>query len=100
MTTLRRLLKSIADSVSIWIERKTAQAINLVPMGTDSLPARPCSYTLQVKVKKCREPFYWYQRHIGETFVVVYQDADSWWVREPDEFGFLNFILKVDAEIV
>lgn len=98
--TIRQLFRSIADSVSTWIERKTAQATSLAPMETGSSPLRPCSYTLTVKVKRCREPLYWYQRHIGETFVVVYQDVDRWWVREPNEFGFLNFILKVDTEIL
>lgn len=98
--TIRQLFKSIADNVSTWIERKTAQATSLAPMEIVSSPLRPCRFTLTVKVKRCREPLYWYQRHIGETFVVVYQDADRWWVKEPDEFGFLNFILKVDTEIL
>lgn len=100
MTTLRKLARSIADNVSTWIGRKTAQVTDLAPMEIVSSPLHPCSYTLTVRVKRCREPFYWYQRHIGETFVVVYQDVDRWWVREPDEFGFLNFILKVDTEIL
>lgn len=99
MTPLRKLVRSIADNVSTWIGRKTAQVTDLVPMETASLPLRPYSYTLQVRVKRCRD-FYWYKHHIGDVFTVVYQDVDRWWVREPDEFGFLNFILKVDAEIV
>lgn len=100
MTTLRKLARLIADNVSTWIERKTAQATDFAPVEMRSLALRPCGFTLTVKVKRCREPLYWYQRHIGETFVVVYQDVDRWWVREPNEFGFLNFILKVDTEIL
>lgn len=96
--TIRQLFRSIADSVSTWIERKTAQATNLAPMETGSLPHRPYN-SISVRVKRCRN-VYWYKHHIGEVFVVVYQDVDRWWVREPDEFGFLNFILKVDSEIV
>lgn len=99
MTPLRQLVRSIADNVNIWIERKTARVTDLAPMETHSLPHRPYSYTLRVKVKRCRD-IYWYGRYIGDTFAVVYQDADRWWVREPDEFGFLNFILKDDAEII
>lgn len=97
--TIRQLVQSIADNVNIWIGRKTARVTDLVPMETASLQHRPYNYTLQIRVKRCRDVF-WYQHHIGETFVVVYQDTDRWWVKEPDEFGFLNFILKADAEII
>lgn len=100
MTLLRKLLRSIADNVSTWIGRKTAQVTDLAPMETASLPYHPYNSMLQVKVKKCRDSFLWYQHHIGETFVVVYYASDRWWVREPNEFGFLNFILKADAEII
>ena len=99
MTTVRKLVKLIADNVNTWIGRKTAQVTDLAPMETASLPLRPSNSMLRVKVKRCRDVF-WYQHYIGETFVVVYQDTDQWWVREPDEFGFLNFILKDDTEII
>jgi hypothetical protein len=99
MTPLRKLVRSIADNVNTWIGRKTAQVTDLAPMETASLQQRPSNSSLRVKVKRCRDVF-WYQHYIGETFVVVYQDSDRWWVREPDEFGFLNFIFKDDTEIV
>ena len=99
MTPLRKLFQSIADNVNTWIGRKTAQATDLVPMETASLPHRPYSCTLQVRVKRCRD-VYWYGQYIGDVFTVVYQDSERWWVREPNEFGFLNFILKDDAEII
>jgi hypothetical protein len=99
MTTLRKLVRSIADNVNTWIGRKTVQVTDLAPMETASLQQRRSNSILRVKVKRCRDVF-WYQHYIGETFVVVYEDPDQWWVREPDEFGFLNFILKDDTEIV
>jgi hypothetical protein len=99
MTTLRKLVRSIADNVNIWIGRKTVQVTDLAPMETASLQQRRSNSILRVKVKRCHNVF-WYQHYIGETFVVVYEDQDRWWVREPDEFGFLNFIHKDDAEIV
>jgi hypothetical protein len=68
-------------------------------METASLQQRPSNSMLRVKVKRCRNDF-WYQHHMGEIFTVIYQDPDRWWVREPDQFGFLNFILKVDTEVV
>lgn len=96
---MSELLRSIVDNVNTWIGRKTAQVTNLAPMETSLLNSKYYNSTLQIRVKRCRDVF-WYQHHIGETFVVVYQDTDRWWVKEPDEFGFLNFILKADAEII
>lgn len=98
MTTVRKLVKLIVDNVNTWIGRKTAQVIDLAPMETNSSFMRPY-VSMSVRVKRCRD-VYWYQHYIGKIFIVVYQDVDRWWVREPDEFGFLNFILKDDAEIV
>lgn len=98
MTTVRKLVKLIVDNVNTWIGRKTAQVIDLAPMETNSSFMRPY-VSMSVRVKRCRD-VYWYQEYIGKIFIVVYQDVDRWWVREPDEFGFLNFILKDDAEIV
>lgn len=96
---MSELLRSIVDNVNTWIGRKTARVTDLAPMETSLLNSKYYNSTLQIKVKRCRDVF-WYQHHIGETFVVVYQDTDRWWVKEPDEFGFLNFILKADAEII
>jgi hypothetical protein len=100
MTPLRKLVRSIADNVNTWIERKTAQVTNLVPMETDSLHSHYYSYTKKIKIKRCSDVFFWYGKHIGETFDVVNEDFDRFWVRELDDFGCLNFVLKNDAEIV
>jgi hypothetical protein len=99
MTLLHQWVQSIADNVNTWIGRKTARVTDPAPMEATLLPHRPSKSILQVKVKRCRDDF-WYRHYVGETFTVVYQEPDLWWVREPDEFGFLNFIFKEDTEII
>lgn len=96
---MSELLRSIVGNVNTWIGKKTVRVTDLAPMETSLLNSKYYNSILQIRVKRCRDVF-WYQYHIGKTFVVIYQDTDRWWVKEPDEFGFLNFILKVDAEII
>lgn len=99
MTLLRTVVKSIADNVNIWIERKIAQAVSLVPMETDSLPPQSYSYTKKIRVKKTTDCFYWYKHRIGETFDVEAESPDYYWVRDVNDDCLIG-ILKEDAEVI
>ena len=100
MTEFNNMVKSIVGNVSIWIEKRIAQVMSLVPMETDSLHNHYYSFTKKIKIKRCSDMLFWYRKHINETFDVVNEDFDRYWVRELDDFGCLNFVLKTDAEIV
>ena len=41
---------------------------------------------------------YWYKTDIGAEFKVLHKDEECYWVVASD--GFINFILKKDAEVV
>lgn len=56
--------------------------------------------TMKIKILHCSDSMFWYNRHIGETFKVVRIESDRFWVREQDEFGYLNFVLAKDCEVV
>jgi hypothetical protein len=99
MTRFRKTVKSIADNVNIWIERKIAQAVNLVPMETDSLPHQSYSYTKKIRVKKTIDCPHWYRDRIGETFDVEAESPDYYWVRDVKD-DWLIGILKKDAEVI
>ncbi len=99
MTLLCKLVKSIADNVNIWIERKIVQVVSLVPMETSSLPHPSCSYTKKIRVKKTTDCFYWYKHRIGETFDVEAESPDYYWVRDAND-DCLTGILKKDAEVI
>jgi len=97
---LKQVMKSIVDSVDIWIERKIVQASPLALTETSSMDYRGCDYILQIQIKKCSDSLFWYHREIGGTFMVEAQDQDRYWVREPDEHRCLNFVLKKDAVVL
>ena len=100
MTLFRKTVKSIADNVNIWIERKIAQAVNLVPMETNSLPQQSYSYTKKIRVKKTADCFYWYSGYVGETFDVKSEGSNYYWVNDIECNDCLIGILKEDAEVV
>lgn len=100
MTLLCKLVRSIADNVNIWIERKIAQVVSLVPMETSSPPHQSYSYTKKIRVKRASECFYWYKHHIGEVFDVESESPDYYWVREWYDYYSLVGILKKDAEVI
>jgi hypothetical protein len=97
---LKQVVKSIANSVNIWIEKRIVQAANLAPMETSSWRNQYCDYILQIEVKRCSDNRFWYHREIGTIFMVEAQDSDHYWVREPDEHRCLNFVLKKDAVVI
>ena len=56
---------------------------------------------LKVKIIKCSNHILWYSRFVGQEFEVVKQEANSFWVLEPNEqFRLINWIPKEDVEIV
>lgn len=56
---------------------------------------------LKVKITKCSNNILWYSRFVGQEFEVVKQEANSFWVLEPNEqFRLINWISKEDVEIV
>lgn len=96
----KQRVKSIADNVNIWIEKRIVQAANLAPMETSSWHNQCSNSIVQIAVKKCSDGMFWYHREIGNVFIVESEDQDHYWVREPDECRCLNFILKKDAEVL
>ena len=54
----------------------------------------------KIKIVKSSDTYLWYSKHIGETFVVIKESKDIYWVREKDEWQCLNFVSKEDSELV
>ncbi len=54
-------------------------------------------YAMLVKVNTCRDRHLWYADHIGERFLLIEQDRDSYLVRSPD--GYTNVIWREDGVI-
>ena len=55
---------------------------------------------MKIKILHCSDSMFWYNKHIGEIFKVVRIESDRFWVREQNEFGYLNFVLAKDCEVV
>lgn len=58
---------------------------------------------MRIKVNKCSASLSntWYSHYVGETFDVVREESDVYWVRESDPvYRALNWILKEDVEVV
>lgn len=55
---------------------------------------------MQIKILHCSDSMFWYNKHIGETFKVRRIESDRFWVREQDDYGYLNFVLTKDCEVV
>jgi len=93
-------IKSIATTVSSWAKKVVAPLSPNAATENNSKVVQYSGYMMRVKVKKSSDSLYWYTQHIGKTFVVISTDIDRFWVRELDEYHCLNFILKVDCEVV
>lgn len=94
------MVRSIATTVYSWVRRAIAPVQKSAPVENNLNSALYSGYTLKIRVKKSSDAFFWYTNHIDEVFVVMATEIDRFWVREPNSFGALNFILKVDCEIV
>ena len=62
--------------------------------------------TEKIKIIKNTDSRVWYAKHIGETFDVVRTETTLepygrlLWVKEPNEFGSLNWVKEWDTEPV
>ena len=54
----------------------------------------------RIVVTWCSDSLYWYAKFLGTEFVVKREEEDRYWVREPNDYGLLNFILKKDSREV
>lgn len=54
---------------------------------------------MKIKILKCTDPLFWYNKYINEIFYVQKIENTRVWVRELNEFGCLNFVLNEDFEI-
>jgi len=50
---------------------------------------------MEVLITNCSDSSYWYNRSLGEAFVLTHEEGDMYWVRDHD--GFRNVIMKKDA---
>jgi hypothetical protein len=57
---------------------------------------------MKIKITKCSNALYWYNKHIGEVLDVVRFEKHSGivWCREQDEWKSLNFVELDDLEIL
>lgn len=55
---------------------------------------------MKIKITDCSDCMYWYRDKIGKIFLVRRKDTDRYWCREDNEFGFLNFVLFKDCEVL
>lgn len=54
----------------------------------------------RIKIIDCSDPMFWYAEYLGtdKEFAVIKEERDRYWTRE--DAGYLNFVLKKDAEEV
>ena len=54
----------------------------------------------RVVVTWCSDSLYWYAKFQEKEFIVKIEEEDRYWVREPNDYGLINFILKKDSREV
>ncbi len=56
---------------------------------------------MKVRVVSCKNPILWYNKHMGEEFIVHFIEDQAYWTRERDGvFNCLNWIHRDDCTIV
>lgn len=55
---------------------------------------------MKIKVLKCYDSMLWYNKHVGETFEVLREEESVYWTRERNSWNCLNWIRKLDCEVV
>jgi hypothetical protein len=50
-----------------------------------------------IVVTHCLDPLMWYAKLIGQRFVLIRDDTEYYWVREPT--GYLNIVHKSEATV-
>ena len=94
------MIRSIATTVSSLVRKVLAPLPMTAAMESSSNNVHYSGYMMRIKIKKSSDALFWYTQHIGETFVVMATDIDRFWVKELDDYHCLNFVLKVDCEVV
>ena len=54
---------------------------------------------MKIKIIKCNDALLWYNKRIGEEFVVQYIEDKAYWTREGGTYNALNWVYKEDATI-
>lgn len=52
--------------------------------------------TQYIKITSCRDRHLWYHPYIGDLFLLIKEEEDLYWTRQPE--GFKNIVYKTDAE--
>lgn len=55
---------------------------------------------MKIKVINCHDKMLWYSKHIGEVFEVLREEEAVYWTRELNSWHCLNWIRKLDCEVV
>lgn len=55
---------------------------------------------MKIKILKSKDSLYWYSKYLNHIFEVEKEWDNYLWVREPNEFRCLNFVLKEDCKEV
>lgn len=55
---------------------------------------------MKIKVINCHDKMLWYSKHIGEVFEVLREEEAVYWTRERNSWNCLNWIRKLDCEVV
>lgn len=55
---------------------------------------------MKIKVIQCDDHMLWYKKRIGQIFEVLREDEAVYWTREGGYFNCLNWIRKLDCEVV
>lgn len=52
-----------------------------------------------IKITNCTDSMFWYANHVNKEFEVIRAEHDRYWVREPNEYQCLNFVLRIDSKL-
>jgi len=55
---------------------------------------------MKVKVTKCYDSMLWYNKRIGEVFEIYREEEAVYWTREGGAWNCLNWIRKLDCEVI
>jgi hypothetical protein len=54
----------------------------------------------ELLIKRCSDPMRWYADKIGQRVPYIGSEGDHYEYRSIDTGGYINFVLKEDAEVV
>ena len=62
--------------------------------GIDAIPEP------MLLIKQCSDPMRWYADKVGERVPYIGSEGDHYEYRSREPAGYINFVLKCDAEVV